>query len=302
MLRWLYKQYFDRRKLILRTETFCSAGAISGSIVLMQWIILIYVTFLGLAFGSFALAMTDRMKSGRDWVKGRSECEDCKHKLSAVDLVPVVSWLSTGGKCRYCRVRLSVYYPLVELLGGVLFALSYLRFKSELSGAPTVMLGLWLLGVVIMLSLIVFDLRWFLLPSKLVYPLIATALLHWAIGFSIGGVSAESYLLSGVLSILVGSGIFWGLWVVSRGKWIGDGDYRLGVAIGLFLNSPVLAWLSLFVASIFGLIAAAPVYLKHKNKMKAKIPFGPFLILGLVVAYLYGQVMVDWYSRSFLYL
>ncbi len=147
----------------------------------MDILIGIYIFVIGLCFGSFALAMTDRMKAKKDWVKGRSECDKCRHKLGLKDLVPLASWLSTGGKCRYCHKRLSKAYPLTELACGSAFVMSYIFVPYELDGYGLAVFGLWLLALVIMTSLIVFDLRWFLLPNKLVYPLQIIALIHWII-------------------------------------------------------------------------------------------------------------------------
>ena len=91
-----------------------------------------YLFFLGLIFGSFALVLADRMKQKRDWVGGRSACEFCKHTLYMHDLVPLFSWLSTGGKCRYCKKKLSFSYPLTELGLGLAFAGSYVWWPRDL--------------------------------------------------------------------------------------------------------------------------------------------------------------------------
>jgi prepilin signal peptidase PulO-like enzyme (type II secretory pathway) len=100
--------------------------------------------------------------------------------------------------------------------------------------------------------------------------------------------------------LIVGSGIFWVLYHISKGNWIGDGDYRLGIAIGLFLANPLLTWLSLFIASILGLIIMLPRNMRSKEKLKVKIPYGPFLILGLYFSYLFGARIIDWYYATFL--
>jgi len=275
-----------------------------------------YIFMVGLAFGSFTLAMVDRMKSGKDWVKGRSECDSCKHKLSVIDLIPVVSWILQKGKCRYCGVRLSNFYPAAELMMGVAFVISWLSFPYDLIGGSYALLVLWLLALVIMGGLMIFDLRWFLLPNKLVYPLIAVASTHRIALFFIADESLPRALTYTALSVVVSSGLFWAMHRISNGKWIGDGDYRFGIAAGIFLANPFVSWLSLFIASILGLMYALPVYVsskpvkttktsKSKKAKKAstlKIPFGPFLIVGLCISYLYGRSIIDWYSSTFLYL
>lgn len=262
----------------------------------------IYVFVVGLAFGSFALAMAMRMKSGKDWVRGRSECDHCGHKLSAKDLVPVASWLSSSGKCRYCRKQLSKSYPLAELGTGTAFLLSYIFVPYELSGYGLISFGLWLLALVIMTALVVFDLKWFLLPNKLVYPLQITALAHWIIISVNNSQTITKDLTTLGWALLVSTGIFYLLHVISSGKWIGDGDVRLGVAMGLFLGSPSIAWLAIFVASVSGVLIAVPSLIKSSKALKMKLPFGPMLIFGLIFSYLFGVQIIDWYTTTFLFI
>ena len=268
----------------------------------MDNLIVIYIFVIGLAFGSFALAMTDRMKAKKDWIKGRSECDKCGHKLGPKDLVPLASWLSTNGKCRYCHKKLSKAYPLAELTCGSAFVLSYIFVPYELNGYGLIAFGLWLLALVIMTSLVVFDLRWFLLPNKLVYPLQAVALMHWIVIIVNNVQPITKDLITLALTLLVSSGIFYLLHIISSGRWIGDGDVRLGVAMGLFLAGPSEAWLAIFIASLSGVVIALPSLLKSKKALKMKLPFGPMLIMGLFFAYLFGAQIIDWYSRTFLFI
>lgn len=269
----------------------------------MDVLLRVYLFIVGAAFGSFALAMVDRMKAKKDWVRGRSECSSCKKTLQAVDLVPILSWLSTGGRCRYCHVRLSSSYPLVELLSATLFTISYLYIPYDLIGAVAwALFSLWLVAIVLLVALVVFDSRWFLLPNTLIYPLIAVSSMHWILFVGSNDVAIGRDLINVLLAMVVGAGLFLAIYVLSSGKWIGDGDIRLAVAMGFLLPSPLLVWLAIFVASVTGLLPVIPSVFKKKPLLKLKIPFGPFLIIGLVFAYLFGQVAIDWYSISFLML
>lgn len=268
----------------------------------MDVIITLYLFGAGAALGSFALVLADRMHVGTDWVKGRSMCDHCGHKLHVRDLIPLFSWIVQAGKCRYCRKKISVFYPLVELGLGLSFAASYMFVPYVLSDTNTVLFVLWLTSLVLMAALVVTDLKWFLLLNKLVYPLIFAAFVHRIIEFSTSDQSAHAALLEGVAALIVGSGLFWTLNKLSHGKWIGDGDYRLGAAIALFLGDPVLTWISLFFASVLGLLVSFPTLLKSRNRMRIRIPFGPFLIGGLFITYLTGDDIVNWYSNTFLYL
>lgn len=270
----------------------------------MENMVSIYLFIVGLAFGSFALAMVDRMHAKKNWVSDRSKCEFCGHVLAPKDLVPVVSWLSTAGKCRYCNKKLSKSYPITEIITGLAFVLSYIYWPVELEGFYSIaQFVVWLVAIVLMTALFVFDIRWFLLPNKLVYPLIGAGFIWFLLEIGRVGISS-GYIVSVLLAILVSAGIFGLLLVVSSGKWIGDGDVRLGVAIGLFVGSAWNAWLVLFLASTIGIIVSLPLIFKTKGnkKLKLKIPFGPLLIVALFVVVLFGNQTIEWYGTEILYL
>jgi prepilin signal peptidase PulO-like enzyme (type II secretory pathway) len=268
----------------------------------MTLIIIGYLFVLGLMLGSFTLAMVDRMYAKKDWVRGRSQCDYCGHKLGVIDLIPLYSWSVAGGKCQYCRKKLSPSYPLAELGMGLAFAVSYIFYPYALSGTGAVLFGLWLFSLILLGALFIYDWRWFLLPNKLVYPLIMVGLVHRMV-YITSSSKTISELAAGLAgSLLLGAGVFLVLHVVSSGKWIGDGDVRFAVAMGLFLPGPLEVWLAVFTASVLGIISVLPQLKKHKKGLKSKIPFGPMLIAGLLVAYLFGGQLVDWYSNTFLYL
>lgn len=271
--------------------------------VVMHMLFVVYAFVLGTAFGSFALVLADRMHAGSDWVRSRSKCDHCGHILGPLDLVPLLSWLMQNGRCRYCKHAISFFYPLVELGLGVAFAISVAVAPYDVSGLNITRLLLWLFGLVIMAALVVSDMKWYLLPSKLVYPLVVIAAVHRIVVFRSDSQTVGAALVATAAALLIGSGLFWALNTLSKGKWIGDGDYRFGLALALYLGDPFLSWLALFFSSLFGLMVMAPFILrnKSKNKMKLKIPFGPFLILGLYATYLFGERIIDWYLRTFIY-
>lgn len=270
----------------------------------MDVLITVYLFFLGLALGSFTLAMVDRMKTGRDWVRGRSECEYCKHKLQPVDLLPVFSWLSTKGTCRYCKKALSPAYPIAELGVALSFLTSYIFWPYEITGViASTQFIIWLIAIVLLAGLFIFDIRWFLLPNKLVRPLIVLGVFWALLDIANQGVSAF-ILLNYILAIALSAGVFLALYTLSKGKWIGDGDIRLGIAIGLFTGSALEAWMVLFIASVLGIVAALPFLKKteKKKRMKLKIPFGPVLIVALYITVLFGAGLINWYKLHVLYL
>ncbi len=145
-----------------------------------------------------------------------------------------------------------------------------------------------------------YDLQWSILPNKIMYPLWGVSALSFGLRFAHKPTLAT--VLQGVAAVAVAAGVFLAFWLVSRGKWIGFGDVRLGLAIGLFVGTPLLAALVIFVASIIGVVVAVPGLVTRSKRLSSKIPFGPLLIVALVLVRLFGQKTVDWYSAHLLFL
>ena len=224
---------------------------------------------------------------------GRSMCPQCHHTLAAKDLVPVLSWLSLRGKCRYCGQPISRQYPLVELLTGLLFMVFYLGWPFSLSGLHLVQFVYGLIYIVFFVALAVYDARWFLLPDKLVFSLTGLAVTQVSLtAVWTGDVRAlwEPLAAAGVIS-----GLFWVLYQVSGGRWIGGGDVKLAVALGLIVASPLQALLLVFCASLLGMLGSIPVLLGGKEGLKAHIPFGPYLLAGCFIVLLWGERLWTWY-------
>jgi len=262
------------------------------------WFVVLFLIFLGLCFGSFVNALVWRLHQGRDWVKERSECPHCHHILAAKDLVPVFSWLYLHGKCRYCHKPIPDS-PIVELLLPLLFVISYVCWPQPLYGFGLFAFGLWLIFLVGFLTLALYDLKWFLLPDVVVFPLVGLAVIQvLARTFIFDG--GWHSLISAALGAAIISGLFCAIYVVSKGTWIGFGDVKLGVVLGLLAGGVLPALLVLFVASVLGTLIALPLVLLKKADRKSHLPFGPLLIVGTVVVVLFGQIIIDWYS-SLLY-
>lgn len=260
--------------------------------------IVLLLVGLGLIFGSFVNALVWRLHEKRNWVNERSECSNCHHLLAAKDLIPVVSWLWLRGKCRYCG-HIIEDSPLVELTTALLFVISYAAWPLPLHGAGLFQFVAWLGFIIFFMTLVVYDLRWFLLPNKVVYPLIGVvAAATLAIPIFFQG-DWHSVLASGI-GALVLSGLFYVLFQISDGAWIGGGDVKLAIALGIIAGGPLEVVLLLFFASLSGILFSVPQMLKSKRaSMTMKVPFGPFLILGTVIVQLYGARMIDWYTQLF---
>jgi leader peptidase (prepilin peptidase) / N-methyltransferase len=285
--------------------------------------IIVILVVLGLCFGSFVNALVWRLheqgegESGQAGAKktkasslppdysrlsvltGRSMCPDCRHELAARDLLPVLSWLSLKGKCRYCQKPISIQYPLVELSLALLFVASYVWWPVTLGGAQTAIFILWLALLVGLLALLVYDLSWMLLPNRIIYPLVLAALAQVVV--SVSAASRPRIAVGDeILAVLIGGGVFYILYQVSAGKWIGGGDIRLGWLLGLIAGTPARSFLLIFAAAALGSIISLPLLMSHKLKRNSTIPFGPFLIIAMIVVQLFGHAILLWYQRTFL--
>lgn len=228
----------------------------------------------------------------------RSQCLHCGHQLAWYDLIPLVSWLSTGGKCRYCHKFIGWFEPAIELGVALLFVLSYTFWPQPLIGEEVIRFVLWLAMVVLLAALFVYDLKWFLLPNRAMFPLIALSVLVAALSIlGKGDVAGALLSLCGAVAIL--SGLYFLLWVVSKGAWIGFGDVKLGFALALLLGEWQLAFFALFLANVIGCLIILPGLLTGKVTRSTRIPFGPLLIAGGVIAFLWGHTIIDWYFMTF---
>lgn len=248
---------------------------------------------LGVCLGSFVNAFVWRIHEGKNWVSDRSECDHCHHKLGPFDLIPVLSWLLLRGKCRYCHKKINDS-PLTEVILPALFLVSYLYWPYVLQGGGLIGFVFWLVFITGFAALAVYDLRWFLLPNKLVFPLIGLAVVQ-IVTISVYDRDWK-LLLSSALGAAVVSGIFYLLFQLSKGAWIGGGDVKLGLVLGLLAGGVFEGFLLLFAASIAGMLASLPMIIQGKAHRKTQLPFGPFLIVGLIVVKLFGIDIIDWYS------
>ncbi len=269
--------------------------------------LMLIIIVLGLCLGSFINAWVWRVykqqnarsvktKSKYSLLHGRSMCVDCGHELSPIDLVPLLSWLSLRGKCRYCKAKISWQYPAVELLTTLLFVISYLSWGPITGAWPLITLGLWLFQLTCLIALSVYDIRWYILPNKMLLPLALAVALELT-AYGIQGALDTVVVVNLLLSTAIAGGIFWVIFQISKGKWIGGGDVKLGALLGLILGRPDQSFLLLFLASLLGVLAALPALSFKKLTIKQQLPFGPFLVLATIITKLAGADMIHWYLR-----
>jgi prepilin signal peptidase PulO-like enzyme (type II secretory pathway) len=258
--------------------------------------IIAYLIVLGLAFGSFVGALTWRLHEKKDFIRARSQCENCGHQLGAADLIPIFSWLWLRGRCRYCRKPIGWQSPLLELAVGLLFGGSYLLWPHTLNSWQAILsFGIWLIYIILLVALLIYDFRWMLLPDSLVFPLIALGLLDAALRlYQTGDLTIINYAAYTFFGACVLGGLYWLLNAVSKGRWVGFGDVKLGLFIGITLGWQQ-ALLVLFLANLIGSLVAIPALLLGKLSMKSRLPFGPFLILAFLIVGLLGKYLLAWY-------
>lgn len=269
---------------------------------------------LGLCLGSFVNALVWRLrqkelvsegKGDKKLVKqlsrpnSRSMCPNCHHTLSVADLVPVVSWIMLGGKCRYCKKPISWQYPVVELATAALFVFSYIYWPVLISGTGVIVFSLWLIVLTGLVALSVYDIKYMILPNSIIAFSLAIAILM-QVFWQASSVNIAHQVFMIIIAALLGSGLFYAIFQLSGGKWIGGGDVKLAVLLGVLVADPAKMLLVLFLASLGGTLFALPMLATGKSRKKLIIPFGPFLIFATYVTVLFGTEIISWYQRTFL--
>jgi len=266
-----------------------------------------YILFfiLGTIFGSFLNVIICRLKTGESIFKNRSHCPSCQKKLNWCELIPIISFVIQKGKCRNCGKKISWQYPLTELATGLVFLL-ILNFQFPISNFQTLIhTGFLLLISCFLVVLFVFDLKHYLVPDIIIYPAIVIAFLY-NFQFSIFNFSARggpalgwqsifnSLIFNYLLAGLIAGAFFLLIVLVSRGKWMGMGDVKIGILMGLILGIPQI-FVALFLAFLIGAVVSVVLLILKKKTLKSEIPFGPFLIGATFIALFWGEFLLNWY-------
>ena len=239
--------------------------------MLIYYLVVFFI--IGICMGSFYNVVGYRLPNGMSLVKPSSHCPNCNHKLKPLELIPVFSYLFLGAKCYACKQKIAVFYPLMELLTGILFALSYFIFG--LSYELIIALMIASLFVIIIVS----DFKYYIINDEVL--IFALLLISVIIGINQGIIELGYSLLNGLivfasvyLFMLFGNFIF-------KKDSMGGGDIKLmgliGVTVGLF-NSLIIFVMSAFLALPFAILCL----IKDKNHV---IPYGPFIALSYLIVY-----------------
>ena len=245
------------------------------------------IFLLGLAVGSFINMAVYRYSQRwriKDILAGAkfSSCDFCGRRLSWRENIPVASCWAQGRKSRCCRKKLPVTYPVVELATGALFLIYSLRFITYGSNIVFFLLGLAMIALLVFSAVV--DAKYLILPDEVTAMLIIIAVL--------GVVFDEKNIVPYLGSALGAAGFLGVIYLLSGGRGMGLGDVKLAVFMGLFLGWPQIL-LAVYTAFVAGAIVGLGLMMAGKAGRKTQIPFGPFLILGTIAAWFWGNGI--WY-------
>ncbi|WP_429079912.1 prepilin peptidase [Brassicibacter mesophilus] len=245
-------------------------------------------TIIGVLIGSFLNVCIIRIPKKESIVYPPSHCTSCGAKLKSSDLIPIFSYMHYKGKCIYCQEKISIQYLITEILTGIIFLLSYIRFGLSVEFVFYTML----FCILIIISGI--DYSYQIIPDDLI-------LLSFVLGITF---KLISYLFLGqafsffnsFLGIVVGGGFLLFISIISNGG-MGGGDIKLMAVLGLWIGWKYTI-LALLLSFIFGGILSLVLLLLKIKSRGEMIPFGPFLALGFLVTVLYGKSIIIWYMNA----
>ena len=288
--------------------------------IVLQVLIIVALGFVGAAMGSFAGAQVWRIRAqqlkqektegekvdekeykrlkpliNNKGLNDRSIDLDTGRRLPWYDLIPIFSWLVLKGKSRYSKKPIGKFEFFVEVGVALFFIISYIAWPVEINSFFEISrFVLWLVSGVILAVLFSYDYKWQLLPNNYTIALAVFGALNFLMVIASSD-DKIAVLLNSLASILILSGLYLAFYLYSKGKWVGFGDVKLGFGLALFLISWQLSFLSLFLANFMGILVVLPSMIKGELAKGTKIPLGPLLILGMIIAFLFGNQIIDGY-------
>ena len=248
----------------------------------MPEMILVFV--MGLIIGSFLNVVCWRLPEGRSIVRPGSSCPQCGQRLRVPDLVPVVSFLAYRGHCRYCGDKISLQYPLVELITGILLMVLYWQY------GPAMEFFLYGLLTCLLIVCSVIDLKEMIIPNKITYPGIIS-------GLFLTMITGHLSWLQALLGVLIPGGMLLLIALVYK-EGLGLGDVKLIAMIGAFTGWHY-ALPGLFLGALVGSLLGLGFILVGKMDRKTRIPFGPLISLGAVLMMIFGEGWLEFYLGLF---
>lgn len=270
----------------------------------MLYFSLLVVFIFGLIIGSFINCLIYRLRHGQNFFTGRSHCPLCRHQIAWYDNIPLLSYLILRAKCRHCHKAISWQYPIVELITGLLFLIIFWQQMTivdynvlMLSCFNVLMILRNFVFTAFLIIIFLYDLKYYLILDSITIPAMIVALLF---NLFIGVLTTPSSFISIFLNFFVSAfilGVFFLLqFLISRGKWLGGGDIRLGILMGLMLGWPN-SLVALTLGYILGSLAGLGLIAAHKKTFQSRVPLGTFLTITTFIALLWGDKIINWYMN-----
>lgn len=242
-------------------------------------IFLYIVVFLyGITIGSFLNVLIYRIPKKENIAIVRSHCMNCDYQLRWYDLVPLFSWLALGGKCRKCKKKISIQYPLIEALNGILYVVVFFYYGISIESL------LYCLLFSALLALSVIDFRTYEIPVGFNYFILILGLIRLATDYQ--------NWLTYCIGFLVVSGFLYLIVLLSGGDAMGGGDVKLMATCGLLLG-----WKKIILAYLLGCVLGSVIHVTRMkvSKVGRRLAFGPYLSMGVALAALFGEQLINWY-------
>lgn len=247
-------------------------------------IILLYIIIFifGIVVGSFVNVLIYRLPKNENIVVVNSHCMNCGHRLGWYDLVPLFSWMFLKGRCRYCKTKISIQYPLVEAINGFGYVLIFAVCGFNISSI------LYALCFSMLVAISVIDWRTYEIPVGLNITILALGIIQCILDYR----NWQLYLI-GMVSV---SGFLFILLLITGGRGIGGGDVKLMFAAGLLIG-----WKKIILALVVGCIIGSIIHLilMKVSKKGRMLAFGPYLSAGILLAILFGEQIINWYLGIF---
>ena len=264
----------------------------------MNYLIYFFIFLLGASIGSFLNVLIDRLPQEKK-ITGRSVCDECGHQLSWYDLIPIFSFFLLKGYCRYCRKKISFQYLLVEILTGLMFIFVFLTYVKNIQE-----IYIWQNWLVILSLWGIFSCFIVIFFSDVKYHLISDYILLALFGFSFflklfyHSAEITKQFQIDIFSSLIVAFPIWLIYFLSKEKAMGLGDVYLAAILG-FLLGWQKGFLALYISFVLGGITGLFLILFGRKKLKSKIAFGPFLVVGAFLMLFFGEGILQWVMRIY---
>jgi prepilin signal peptidase PulO-like enzyme (type II secretory pathway) len=265
----------------------------------------------GAAIGSFLNVVILRYDGERflfdtKALGGRSHCRHCKTTLKWFELVPILSFVAQGGRCRHCKAGLTPQYPAVEFVSGCIFV--FVPAALGMGAAAALFSALWIAAFEALLVMAVIDIRMGIIPDEIniflgvigiFLAIVSAGYFGMANGSFLGSYAVlfgwqGSVIAAKAIGAVAGGAFFGFLIAVTRGKGMGMGDLKLAIPLGFLFGWPDIVFVTMF-AFVFGAVVGILAILRGKKDMQGTLPFGPFLALGAMTVFFWGHTIFSWY-------